>query len=141
MDVAARSILAALCVNLPTVALDLKSLCEGILILQFVQRLLLPLLTGDLGARWWEGQEGSRARRLTLHGPASPALSSPLTESSCSDFVTLHPLRSPCFPLTLIVTGVCWHQGWLLPTPDWRSPVTVQLHLLLKDGLAVKLLG
>lgn len=100
MDVAARSILAALCVNLPPVALDLKSLCEGILILQFCsetpaaaphKRSGCPVVGGT-------GGEQGRAAHVTRTGPASPALSSPLTESSCSDFVTLHPLRSLLFP-------------------------------------------
>lgn len=66
----------------------------------FLQRLLLPIVTRELSAQWWEGHRGSRAVWLTLHRLGLDQLSQPLAlsylliGSSCLDLVTLHALRS-----------------------------------------------
>lgn len=103
----------------------------------FLQRLLLPFFTRELGARWWEGQRGSRAVWLTLHRLGLDQSSQPLAlsylliGSSCSDLVTLHPLRSllpssmtqacklhrnrrllvPWMPFCRSWTGAIWQPG------------------------------
>lgn len=76
MDVAARSILAALPVNLLIMALDLKDHVKRFG--QFSSE--APAAALHKGARWWEGHRGSRAVWLTLHRPAKQ----PCTELSAN---------------------------------------------------------
>lgn len=107
----------------------------------FLQRLPLPFFTRELSARWWEGQRGSRAVWLTLHGLGLDQSSQPLAlsylliGSSCSDLVTLHPLRSL---LSSSMTQACKlhrNRGLLVPwmafCPSWTGAIW-QLHLLPK---------
>lgn len=126
-------------------ALDLQaSLCTDSHVSNFLQRLLLPFFTRELSARWWEGQRGSRAVWLTLHRLGLDQSSQPLAlsylliGSSCSDLVTLHPLRSL---LSSSMTQACkLHRSrrllvpWMAFCPSWTS-ATWQLHLLPKRQL------
>lgn len=91
------------------------------------------------------GTEGARAAWLTLHGlgldqsSQPPALSYLLIGSSCSDLVTLHPLRSPLSSSVTQAQKLHRNRGLLVPRmavcPSWTG-ATWQLHLIPKRQLS-----